>query len=338
MAVSPHILSTCMWSVALAALVAMAWLGDAKAGEQKWSPTVVSTVAGSPAGIPQGQPVRARLPQWSDPRYVPKQIYTRQSGSLPDGAWSSIVTGAVPEAEGQAPQQAPGAAAAAAQAPAGDKAQGAGPTQADIQGAANDPGRPPRDKPLQGLPPDASPAQQYCFNTADSAAEARFAWQQKKIKDMEAELEKRAQQLQERTEEYKAWLARRDEFSRKAQDKLVAFYAKMKADAAGQQIAAMDEDIAAALLMKLEPKVASLVLAEIEPTKAAKLAGIISGLSKVAAAKKQRAASAAPAPASPGAPQGAPVGAPMAPGAPAPVGMPQASPSQAPQQAGVPRS
>ncbi len=295
------------------------------AAEVKWSPTVVSTVAGAmpDAPPPPGKPVRAKLPQWADPKFTPKQIYTRQGGSLPEGAWSPIVTGAVPEGDGHGEDH---AAAPAQAAPAGEPAHaGAGEAKSEAPAGANVDGRPPREKPLQGLPPDATPAQQYCFNTADSAADARFAWQQQKIKEMETELEKRAQVLQERTEEYKTWLARRDEFSRKAQDKLVAFYAKMKPDAAAQQIAAMDEDIAAALLMKLEPKVASLFLAEIEPTKAAKLAALISGLSKVAASKKQKAANAGVPPAG-------------APGA-QPGGGAQRAPGEAqPQAAGAPRS
>lgn len=327
-------LSAKVWSIVAQGLVlclaAFAGASGASAGDEKWSPTIVSTVAGSPAGELKGAPVRAKLPKYADPRFMPKQMYTRQSGMLPDGAWSSIVTGAVPEEEGHgggeaAAPQPQGAAPASAAAPAaGEQAKPAG-AEAPPQGAAAaGDGRPPREKPLQGLPPDASPAQQYCFNTADSAADARFQWQQKKIKEMEGELEKRAKVLEERSDEFKTWLARRDEFSRKAQDKLVAFYAKMKPDAAAQQIAAMDEEIAAALLMKLEPKVASLFLAEIEPQKAAKLAAIITGLAKVAATKKQKAANAAPPSGAPGA---APGGA-----------QPASAPQQAPPQPGAPRS
>ncbi len=62
---------------------------------------------------------------------------------------------------------------------------------------------PPQHKPLESLPPDATAVQQYCFNTADPAADARFAWQAKKISDMEAELEKRVALLETKTEEFK---------------------------------------------------------------------------------------------------------------------------------------
>lgn len=134
----------------------------------------------------------------------------------------------------------------------------------------------------------ATPAQQYCFNTADSAADARFAWQAKKIREMEAELDKRVAFLQKRTEEYKSWLAKRDTFSRKAQEKLVGFYAKMQPDAAAAQLTVMDEMMAAAILMKLKPKVASLVMGEIPAEKAAKLAAIISGAAKVPPRRSKR--------------------------------------------------
>jgi flagellar motility protein MotE (MotC chaperone) len=152
----------------------------------------------------------------------------------------------------------------------------------------------PRQRPLEALPAEATAAQQYCFNTADSAADARFAWQAKKIKEMEAELEKRAQQLEAKTEEYKKWLARRDEFSKKAQEKLVAFYAKMRPDAAALHMTAMDDESAAALLTKLEPKVASLVMAEITPEKAAKIAAVISGAARIPPNRRPRPATPVP--------------------------------------------
>ncbi len=105
---------------------------------------------------------------------------------------------------------------------------------------------------------------------------------------MEGELEKRAEQLEAKTEEYKKWLARRDEFSKKAQEKLVAFYAKMRPDAAALQLTAMDDESAAALLTKLEPKVASLVMAEITPEKAAKIAAVISGAARIPPNRRPR--------------------------------------------------
>jgi flagellar motility protein MotE (MotC chaperone) len=263
----------------------------------------------------------AALPVWNDPRYRPLPVIKSQQVSpLPQGAWSPIVTGALPaEAQAQAPPEERGRfvqntadqpvgspraprtsnrieTGAVDSEPAASKTQsgaqpapGAAPASSAAP-AASSGSEPvvPRQRPLEALPADATAAQQYCFNTADSAADARFAWQAKKIKEMEAELEKRAQQLEAKTEEYKKWLARRDEFSKKAQEKLVAFYAKMRPDAAALQLTAMDDESAAALLTKLEPKVASLVLAEIDPAKAAKIAAVISGAARIPPNRRPR--------------------------------------------------
>jgi flagellar motility protein MotE (MotC chaperone) len=152
--------------------------------------------------------------------------------------------------------------------------------------AAPPPATAPPPKPLEALPPDATPAQQYCFNTTDSAADARFAWQAKKITEMEGELEKRSAALEAKTEEFKTWLARRDDFSKRAQEKLVGFYTRMRPDAAALQLAEMDEETAAAVLTKLEVKAASAVMSEMEPTRAAKIASIISGAARVPPARK----------------------------------------------------
>lgn len=150
-------------------------------------------------------------------------------------------------------------------------------------------------KPLEALAPDARPAQQYCYNIAEPAADARAAWQAKKIKDMEATLDKRVVELDGKIEELKTWLARRDEFSKRAQEKLVGLYARMRPDASALQLAAMDDETAAAVITKLEPKIASAIMNEIEPERAAKLATIISGAAKIPAAKAPKAAAATPA-------------------------------------------
>lgn len=273
---------------------------------------------------------------WSAPPVVVEQTPEAFSVSPGlDGDWSNIITGALPEQAGEAAAKgsnrntgekiaadaphdaasqavaprAPAvpAALATTKAPAASHAAEASPAaaQPSDQKAGGAPAVQPSGegqdvitKAAQELPVDASPAQQYCFNTADSAADARFASQSKQIKLMEAELEKRVELLQQKTEEYKEWLAKRDDFARKAHDKLVGFYAKMKPDAAALQLTAMDEEAAAALLLKLEPKAASLILAEIEPTRAARIAAIISGAARVDRRAKAPAAQKGSAPAS----------------------------------------
>lgn len=288
----------------------------ASAGE-KWQPTI-STTAGDTDVVRRVAPAPP-LGVWNDPRYRALPVLKSQQVSpVPQGAWSPIVTGALPAAaqaqappgdrarfvqnEANQPVGTPGAARSRNDAGSsfgsetggveptanGAKAQATSPPVAAAAGAQGSDSIMPRQRPLEALPADATAAQQYCFNTADSAADARFAWQAKKIKEMEAELEKRAVQLEAKTEEYKKWLARRDEFSKKAQEKLVAFYAKMRPDAAALHLTAMDDESAAALLTKLEPKVASLVMAEITPEKAAKIAAVISGAARIPPNRRPR--------------------------------------------------
>jgi flagellar motility protein MotE (MotC chaperone) len=188
----------------------------------------------------------------------------------------TLALGEQPEAKGEAAQAAVGTA------------PGTG-NSGETSATAPTPREQPA-KPLEALPPDATPVQQYCFNTADIAADARFAWQAKKIEDMEGELAKRLALLESKTEELKNWLARRDEFSKRAQEKLVGFYTRMRPDAAALQLAAMEEETAAALLTKLETKAASAVMSEMDPARAARIASIISGAAKVPAEPRKKAA------------------------------------------------
>lgn len=133
----------------------------------------------------------------------------------------------------------------------------------------------------------ANAAKQYCFNIADAAKDARYAWQKKTLADIEAELNKRIALLDERTAEYQKWLARRDEFIRTAEENVVKIYAGMKPDIAATQLALMNEESAAAVLAKLSTRNASAVLNEMEPAKAAKLTMIITGAAKLRKKREQ---------------------------------------------------
>jgi flagellar motility protein MotE (MotC chaperone) len=127
----------------------------------------------------------------------------------------------------------------------------------------------------------AERAEEYCANIANPAADARFAWQKKMLADMEQEIAKRIKLLEEKTAEYQKWLARRDEFSRKANETVLRIYARMRPDAAAVQLAALDEETAASVLTKLEPRAASLILNEMEAAQAVRLTATISGAGKV---------------------------------------------------------
>ncbi|AHB47771.1 hypothetical protein W911_04070 [Hyphomicrobium nitrativorans NL23] len=275
------------------------------AAQRNWDPIVAT----APGGALQGH---QQLPVMVDPRQFPppgQPSAAVPNDPLPQGAWSPLVTGAIPD---RRPAQrrataTPKSGTDAVQSRASPVADGLSPIRptrggivtgtvqsepaASASDAADDASAPPsRPGPLDALPPNATAAQQYCFNTADTAADARFAWQAKKIQEMEAELNKRAEQLSAKTEEYKTWLARRDEFSRKAHEKLVGFYSRMRADAAAAQLAAIDEETAAAVVTKLETKVASQIMGEMEPAQAAKIASVIAGAARTKPAARRGAA------------------------------------------------
>jgi flagellar motility protein MotE (MotC chaperone) len=303
--------------------------------QQAWVPTVATSPGGSFYSPPG---TGTRMSTDIDPRYFPSpNSQPAQTGkSLPQGAWSPIITGGIPQQEPVpattvvvTPSEPTDSyvppldalspirplttlktvtAAAGAQ-NSGESREDAPakPNSATSEADKNADGVPVFKKPgpLDTPPPNATAAQQYCFNTVDTAADARFAWQAKKIKEMEAEIDKRAQQLEAKTEEYKLWLQRRDDFSRKAHEKLVGFYSRMRPDAAALQLATLDEEMAAAVVTKLETKVASQIMGEMNPEQAAKIATIISGAAKIPSDRKR--AAVPPESASPGAPNAAPL-------------------------------
>lgn len=272
-----------------------------------WNPTV-ATVPGGTLHVPMPGHV-GLTPPAIDPRFFPSPQYTEPAPRKPTslGPWSPIETGALPSEADDGPRaRVPPLAKrdslspirplkpalAAAEAAKSQTGKAADPKAKPETGDAVPAAEPGADSvfkkpgPLETLPPDATAAQQYCFNTVESASDARFAWQAKKIQDMEAELDKRSKQLEAKTQEYKDWLARRDDFARKAQEKLVGFYARMRPDAAAVQLATVEEDLAAAVMMKLDTKVASAIMNEMDPDRAAKVAAIISGAARVPPQKR----------------------------------------------------
>jgi flagellar motility protein MotE (MotC chaperone) len=136
-------------------------------------------------------------------------------------------------------------------------------------------------QPTAEAPPPArvarSAAEQYCTNIATAAADARFAWQEKRLKDLDAALKARIVELAAKQAEYKDWLDKRQAFLKSAEENLTGIYSHMRPDAAAAQLAAMDDANAAAVLAKLSPRAASAILNEIDPPRAARLANTIAG-------------------------------------------------------------
>jgi flagellar motility protein MotE (MotC chaperone) len=235
---------------ALAALSLLAWLSALDAGAQGWDTKVTAGQGTVPAlemtplpALPK-RPIPARQAQ----RLLERSL-DLPTAALPTPApkppiWTTATTGSQAALE----------PAAAATLP----------------------------KPSEAQSPKSNFVRQFCVNVADEAADARYAWQKKSLAELEQELEKRMALLEEKAAEMRKWLARRDEFSKKAREGLVLIYARMRPDAAAAQLVAMDEETAAAVLNRLDPRNASLIMSEMDPAHAARLTGIIAGAARVA--------------------------------------------------------
>ncbi len=120
-----------------------------------------------------------------------------------------------------------------------------------------------------------SEIRRYCTNVAVAAGDARFAWQTRKLAEIEGRITARVQDLEARTSALRAWMAKRELVEKQANEKLVGIYAKMRPETAAIQIAGLDDDMAAAVLSQLNPGKASAIFNELVPERATKLAALI---------------------------------------------------------------
>lgn len=127
----------------------------------------------------------------------------------------------------------------------------------------------------------------FCGNVGRAASDARMAWQAAKVAELEAALKQRMSEYEMRVTEAREWLTRRDDAMRRADDMVVAIYAKMRPDAAASQLASLDDALASAVLMKLSPRAASAILGEIPSDRAARLTDVMTGRNPAGVAVKK---------------------------------------------------
>lgn len=126
-------------------------------------------------------------------------------------------------------------------------------------------------------PAAAGEVQLYCRNIAAAAADARFAWQARQIKELQAQLAQRIQDLDAKAADYRDALAKHDAAMKRAADSLVGIYGHMKPDAAAAQLSQLDDDTAAAVISQLNPRQSSAILNEVAPERAVHLINAIAG-------------------------------------------------------------
>jgi flagellar motility protein MotE (MotC chaperone) len=122
-------------------------------------------------------------------------------------------------------------------------------------------------------------ASRFCANAAPSIAEARIAWQTRRLSEIDAEVKQRLAELEKAEASVQEWVAKREALLKAASDDVVASYAKMQPESAAQQISGMDDQTAAAILGKLKPGAAGAILNEMEAERASKLTALLSGAS-----------------------------------------------------------
>ena len=121
-----------------------------------------------------------------------------------------------------------------------------------------------------------SDASRFCAAVAPSIAEARIAWQTKRLAELDAQVKQRIADLEKAEAVAREWIAKRDALMAAANDDVVAIFTKMQAEAAARQLSAMDDRMAAAILGKLKPNAASAILNEMEAERASRLVGVLS--------------------------------------------------------------
>jgi flagellar motility protein MotE (MotC chaperone) len=116
----------------------------------------------------------------------------------------------------------------------------------------------------------------YCTNIAAAATDARFAWQSKKLQELDLQIKARIAELDAKQAELKSLIDKHEAISKQAREALVGIYSKMKPETAAPQISALDDDMAVAVLAALSPRQASAIFDEMTPPeRAAKLAGLL---------------------------------------------------------------
>ncbi|MGO9361720.1 MAG: MotE family protein [Xanthobacteraceae bacterium] len=137
--------------------------------------------------------------------------------------------------------------------------------------------KPPAEKLVAEKPSEAD-ANRYCASVSPSIAEARIAWQTKRLAELDAQVRQRIADLEKVEASAREWIDKRDALMKAAQDDVVAIYSKMDPEAASRQIAALDDPMAAAILGKLKPNAAGAILGEMDPDRASRLASLISAM------------------------------------------------------------
>lgn len=139
-------------------------------------------------------------------------------------------------------------------------------------------------KPSNFIPPSLST--DYCNAFLDEAKKARESRQKSDIAALQDDVNKKLNELKEKTDVLESWVKRREAILSRAKDSVLKIYDNMDPVSAAGEISKLDDLSAAAILQQLKPKKASLILVEMDPKKAAVLVAVISANSKLKTEQK----------------------------------------------------
>jgi flagellar motility protein MotE (MotC chaperone) len=125
-----------------------------------------------------------------------------------------------------------------------------------------------------------SEIERFCSNIADAARDRRYALQAKELQSLQAEIDQRLVQLEQKRAEYEEWLERRQDFIAMAEENVVQIYSKMRPDAAAERMEQLRAELAAAILMKLNARQAGIILNEMDKKSAAVVTSIMASAAR----------------------------------------------------------
>jgi flagellar motility protein MotE (MotC chaperone) len=119
-------------------------------------------------------------------------------------------------------------------------------------------------------------AQDYCAAFVKEAENARESRQKLELDTLNATLDKKLAEINEKTALLEKWVSQREAIMSLATVSVLKIYDAMDPIVASQEIAKLDIVAASSILRKMKPKKASDILKEMPPTTAARIIAVIS--------------------------------------------------------------
>jgi flagellar motility protein MotE (MotC chaperone) len=119
-------------------------------------------------------------------------------------------------------------------------------------------------------------ARDYCAAFVSEAEKARESRQKVELDDLNATLDKKLAEINEKTALLEKWVSQREAIMAEATTSVLKIYETMDPTVAAQEIAKLDLVGASAIIRKMKPAKASDILKEMPPATAARIVAVIS--------------------------------------------------------------